>query len=133
MSKATSFAHPPLLECRKDILGPGGSQRHHPCFDLCLIFLPPATAADAFQQHQQAFCVVETCLYTIGKPHQRASAAAVARNIQLNGIGYRSQFQIPILMCAAAGWAMAEWWPLTACSLFRNVIVRQGSPKNIFR
>ena len=67
-------------------LGAGG-KCHHPRLDLCLIFLPPAAPADAFQQHQQAFRMVETCLHTIRKSYQRAVAAAVALKIELNSIG----------------------------------------------
>jgi hypothetical protein len=77
-------------------LDPSGHQPHHPRLDLGLIFLPPAATPNAFQQHQQAFRMIETRLYTIGKPYQRAVAAAIALKIQLNGIGYCNQFQIYI-------------------------------------
>ena len=68
-------------------LDTGGGQPQHPRLDLGLILLPPAATTDAFQQHQQAFGMAETCLHTIGKPYQRAVAAAVALNIKLNRIG----------------------------------------------
>jgi hypothetical protein len=114
-------------------LGPGG-QRHHPRLDLRLIFLPPAAATNPFQQHQQTFRMVETCFQAIGKAHQRAAAAAIARNIQLDGIGYCSQFQDSVtFLCARRGLGYRMGWPLTACSLFRNLIVAQRAHKSIFR
>jgi hypothetical protein len=71
---------------------------------LRLIFLPPAAATNPFQQHQQTFRMVETCFQAIGKAHQRAAAAAIAGNIQLDGIGYCSQFQGSItFLCARRG------------------------------
>ena len=81
-----------LLELEKArasamVLDRGSGHPQHPRLDLGLIFLPPAAPANAFQQHKQAFCMVETRLYTIGKPHQRAVAAAVALKIELNSIG----------------------------------------------
>ena len=98
------FLHPPF-ECGIGViynlqfvgpLDPSGYHPHHPRLDLGLIFLPPAATTDTLQQHQQSFGMVETSLYTIGESYQRAMAAAVALKIQLNGIGYCSQFQIYI-------------------------------------
>jgi len=62
-------------------LGPGTSQRHHARFDLGLVFLPPAAATNAFKQHEQSFRMVEARFHTIGKSHQRAATAAVARDV----------------------------------------------------
>jgi hypothetical protein len=114
-----------LLECRigviynlQSALDTSGHQPHDPRLDLGLIFLPPAATTNAFQQHQQAFRMVETSLYTIGKPHQRAVAVAIALKIQLNSIGYCSQFQVYITFLYALPRAGLSGEVLVAHGLF---------------